>query len=108
MSQVMIIARMRPEHADDVAGIFARSDATTMPYEIGVARRALYRFHDLYVHLVDFDRPAADAMASAQRLPAFRAVSEELRPYIDPYDSGWRSPQDAMAARFYSWTPDRP
>lgn len=100
----MIIARMQPDDASRVAEIFGRSDATSMPHEIGVTRRTLYRFHDLYVHLIDFDRPAAEAMAIAQSLPEFRAVSEELRPYITAYDPGWRSPADAMAKPFYSWS----
>jgi hypothetical protein len=102
--QTMIIARMAPADADKVAEIFGRSDATSMPHEIGVRNRSLYQFHDLYVHLVDFDRPASEAMRVAQSLPSFRAVSEDLRPFIEAYDPGWRSPQDAMARRFYHWT----
>ncbi|SFP71125.1 cyclase [Geodermatophilus dictyosporus] len=104
MDQTMIIARMAPDHAEDVAAAFGRHDATSAPYEIGVLRRSLYQFHGIYVHLVDFDRPAAEAMRIAQSLPAFRAVSEDLKPYIEAYDPGWRSPQDAMARRFYHWT----
>jgi hypothetical protein len=104
MSQTMIIAKMQPDHAAQVAEIFARYDATEMPHQIGVASRSLYRFHDLYVHLVDFARPSDEAMRSAQQLPSFRAVSEELKPYINAYDPHWRSPRDAMAARFYHWT----
>lgn len=100
----MIIARMQPDHAPAVADIFARSDATAMPRQIGVTQRSLYRFHELYVHLIDFRRPVPEAMATAQQLPAFQTMSEELRPYIIPYAPDWRSPRDAMAARFYSWT----
>jgi hypothetical protein len=104
MSQTMIIARMQRDHARQVADVFARYDATDMPHQIGVTSRSLYRFHDLYVHLIDFARPAAEAMVSAQQLPSFRAVSEELKPYIRAYDPNWRSPRDAMAARFYHWS----
>jgi cyclase len=43
-------------------------------------------------------------MQIAQSLPAFRAVSEDLRPFITAYDPNWRSPQDAMARRFYHWS----
>jgi len=100
----MIIARMAPADADKVAEIFGRSDATSMPHEIGVRNRSLYQFHDLYVHLIDFDRPASEAMRVAQSLPAFRAVSEDLRPFIEAYDPAWRSPQDAMARLFYHWS----
>lgn len=47
MSQVMIIAKMRPQDAPQVADIFAKYDATEMPYQIGVTSRSLYRFHEL-------------------------------------------------------------
>lgn len=104
MHQTMIIARMDPADADAVAEVFGRYDATDMPHRIGVRRRSLFRFHHLYVHLIDFDRPAPEAMRIAQSLPAFRAVSEDLRPYIEAYSPDWRSPQDAMAQRFYHWT----
>jgi len=100
----MIIAKMDPADADAVAAVFGRYDATSMPHEIGVRRRSLFQFHRIYVHLIDFDRPAPQAMRTAQSLPAFRAVSEDLRPYIEAYDPGWRSPQDAIARRFYHWT----
>ena len=105
MSQVMIIAKMQPDHAPHVADIFAKYDATEMPYQIGVTSRSLYRFHGLYVHLIDFADGAAQSMGTAQQLPSFRAVSDELKPYIDAYDPNWQSPRDAMAARFYHWAP---
>ena len=104
MHQTMIIARMAPADADEVAEIFGRSDATSMPREIGVRNRSLYQFHELYVHLIDFDRPASEAMRIAQSLPSFHSMSQDLRPFIEAYDPGWRSPQDAMARRFYHWT----
>ncbi|WP_448626081.1 TcmI family type II polyketide cyclase [Geodermatophilus sp. URMC 64] len=104
MHQTMIIAKMAPDSASEVAAIFGRYDGTSMPHEIGVRHRSLFSFHDLYVHLIDFDRPAPEAMRIAQSLPAFRAVSDDLRPYIEAYDANWRSPRDAMARRFYHWT----
>ena len=103
MQQIMIVARMRAQDAPTVAEIFARSDATSMPHEIGVTSRSLYQFHDIYVHLIDLGRPAIEAMQTAQRLPSFRAVSEELSPFIQAYDPNWSSPRDAMANRFYHW-----
>lgn len=104
MQQVMIIAKMRSEDAPAVADIFSRSDSTSMPEEIGVQSRSLYRFHGVYVHLIDFARPTGDAMRTAAQLPSFRSVSDELRPFIQAYDPGWQSPLDAMADRFYHWT----
>ncbi len=104
MQQIMIVAKMRSQDAPAVAEIFTRSDATSMPEDIGVKSRSLYRFHGVYVHLIDFARPAADAMRTAAQLPSFRIVSDELRPYIEAFDPNWSSPLDAMADRFYHWT----
>ena len=104
MHETMIIAKMDPRDADEVAAVFGRSDATSMPRDIGVRHRSLFQFHGLYVHLIGFDRPPSESMQVAQSLPSFRAVSDELKPYIEPYDPNWRSPQDAMARRFYHWT----
>jgi cyclase len=103
----MIIARMAPGDAGRVADVFARSDATSMPHDIGVVHRSLFTFHELYVHRIEFDRPQDEAMQLAQALPTFRSVSEELRPYITAYDPNWRSPQDAMARCFYEWSAER-
>ena len=104
MHETLIIAKMAPTDAPDVAAVFGRHDATSMPRDIGVRHRSLFEFHGIYVHLIGFDRPPSEAMRVAQSLPAFRAVSDELKPYIEPYDPNWRSPQDAMARRFYHWT----
>lgn len=105
MNRSLIVARMTPGAENTVADIFACSDTTSMPHEIGVRERALFTFHELYVHLVDFDREVEDAMHTAQRLPGFRAISEQLSPYVSAYDPHtWRSPRDAMARCFYRWS----
>jgi cyclase len=105
MNRSLIVARMRPEADLDVAAIFARSDATSLPHDIGVRERALFTFHELYVHMVDFDRDVETAMQTAQALPAFRRISEELQPHISAYDpQAWRDPRDAMARCFYHWS----
>lgn len=105
MDRSLIIARMQPEADLDVAAIFARSDATSLPHVIGVRERALFTFHELYVHMVDFDRDVESAMQTAQSLPAFRGISEELQPYISAYDpTTWHGPRDAMARCFYHWS----
>ena len=104
MYETMIIAKMAPTATTDVAAVFGRHDATSMPHEIGVRHRSLFEFHGIYVHLIGFDRPAPEAMQVAQSLPAFRSMSEDLRPYIEAYDPEWCAPRDAMARRFYHWT----
>ncbi len=103
--RTMIIAKMVPDAQDDVARLFAESDATDLPHAIGVQERSLYALGDCYVHLVEFDRPVAQAMAVGVRLPGFSDISRRLEPFISPYLSTWRSPADAQAHRFYTWRP---
>jgi len=96
-----------PGAEPEVARIFAESDRTSLPGDIGVRERGLYTLRDLYVHVVDFDGEAQSAMAAANAHDGFHEVSDRLRPYVLPYDpETWRSPRDAMAHRFYHWRAD--
>jgi|tagenome__1003787_1003787.scaffolds.fasta_scaffold18751282_2 cyclase len=101
----LIVARMAPESAPAVADLFHASDSdTALPDALGVRRRSLYRYHDLYFHLVEFAGAADEALRGAGDLPEFRRLSEALRPHIAPYDPRtWRSPADAMAQEFYHY-----
>jgi cyclase len=88
-----------------VADLFRQSDlGTPLPRELGVRRRSLFQYHDLYFHLVDFNGPADQAVLAGRDLPDFRYLSEALSSYITPYDPDtWRSPADAMAREFYRY-----
>jgi Polyketide synthesis cyclase len=103
--RILIVARLTPGRRDDVADRFAASDETELPHALGVARRDLYTYHDLYFHAVEFTGPSDDAMEAARARDDFRRLSRELEPFVSPFDPAtWRSPKDAMATRFYSWT----
>jgi cyclase len=105
MNRTIIVARIQPEAERAVADVFAASDATSLPYDIGVKQRALYSLQDIYLHVIDFDQDPAQALRQAQDLPGFRQISADLRPYISPYDEKtWRTPQDAVAKQFYRWS----
>ncbi|WP_432482229.1 TcmI family type II polyketide cyclase [Kineococcus esterisolvens] len=101
----LIVAKISPGAEPDVARIFAESDATDLPHALGVTERSLYSLGDLYVHLVEFDRDAAEVMEIAARQPGFGEISRRLDPFISPYLSTWRGPADASARRFYTWRP---
>ncbi|MGC4856620.1 TcmI family type II polyketide cyclase [Micromonospora sp. DT4] len=101
MDRSLIIAKVVPTAEERVAEIFAESDATELPRLVGVRHRALYRLHDLYVHLLETEQPAPPAVEAARGHPEFVRVSDRLRPYVSPYLSTWRSPRDAMAHCFY-------
>lgn len=104
MHRTLIVARMKPDAERAVAEVFARSDETELPHLIGVRSRTLFRFHDLYMHLIEADRPVGPAVEQVRHDALFRQVNEELSGYIAAYDpASWRSPADAMASEFYRW-----
>ncbi|MFE2755217.1 TcmI family type II polyketide cyclase [Actinosynnema sp. NPDC059335] len=105
MHRTVIVARMVPEAAPEVAAVFADADRHTgLPEAIGVRARSLFRFGDLYLHLVEGDRPLDDALAEHRHDHRFTRISEDLRPFITPYDPVvWREPKDALAHEFYRW-----
>lgn len=107
MYSTLIVARMAPESAPNVAKLFADFDATDMPHMMGTRRRELFSYQGLYFHLQDFDEEnASHRIDSARSHPLFQGISDNLRPFIDPFDPRtWRSPADAMAERFYHWAP---
>jgi cyclase len=110
MERTLIVAKMLPGSEQDIASVFATSDATELPRRIGVQSRTLFRFHDLYMHLIEAEQPLSAAVDSRREDPLFREVSENLAPFVSAYDPDtWRVPSDAMAKAFYRWqSPDQP
>ncbi|MET9254420.1 TcmI family type II polyketide cyclase [Streptomyces sp. NPDC048182] len=105
MHHTLIVARMAPGAAPDIAKVFGESDRGELPHLVGVSRRSLFEFGDgVYLHLIESEQDPAPAIAKLTGHPEFRAVSERLEPYVSAYDpETWRSPQDAMARCFYRW-----
>ncbi|MFF1546644.1 TcmI family type II polyketide cyclase [Streptomyces sp. NPDC058291] len=105
MHSTLIVARMAPGSSADVAQLFAEFDATDMPHRMGTRRRQLFAFNGLYFHLQDFDEDnGGELIQRAKDDPRFVGISDDLKPFIEPYDPAtWRSPADAMAQRFYRW-----
>ncbi|MFF0446685.1 TcmI family type II polyketide cyclase [Streptomyces sp. NPDC004609] len=105
--QALIVARMAPGSASGIAELFARSDRGELPHLVGVRRRSLFQFGDVYLHLIESDRPPGPAIAKVTEHPEFRDLSDRLTAFISPYDPAtWRSPKDAMARQFYTWERD--
>jgi cyclase len=102
--RTVVVAKIQPGRQQEVAEIFGRSDATSLPHDLGVTGRSLYTLDDVYLHVIEFDGDPEAALESARHLPAFRKISEDLRPFISPYNPAtWRGPQDAVATEFYRW-----
>ncbi|MCM2414291.1 TcmI family type II polyketide cyclase [Streptomyces sp. RKAG290] len=106
MHSTLIVARMNPESRAEVTRLFGEFDATEMPALMGTRRRQLFTYQGLYFHLQDFDHAhGSQAVEEAKTDPRFKQISADLRPFIDPYDPAWQTPSDAMAERFYTWSP---
>ncbi|WP_307797871.1 TcmI family type II polyketide cyclase [Actinoplanes flavus] len=103
--RILIVARIKPDASPDVARLFAASDAGPLPHALGVTRRHLFQYRDLYFHYAEFDGDSREAVSRARERDDFRDLSTALDAYITPYDPAtWRSPADAMAQSFYTWT----
>ncbi|GGT14500.1 TcmI family type II polyketide cyclase [Streptomyces purpureus] len=104
MHHALIVARMAPESAPDIAELFATSDAGELPHLVGVTRRSLFQFGDVYLHLIESDRPPGPEIARHKDHPDFKDISARLSAFVSPYDPAtWREPKDAMAREFYRW-----
>jgi len=101
--RTLIIARMNAADADAIAKIFAESDMTELPHMVGVKRRTVFSFHDLYCHLLESNIDITPTLYKARSHPLYIDIKEKLGQYISPYDPGWQEPKDAMATSFYSW-----
>ncbi|MER8090885.1 MULTISPECIES: TcmI family type II polyketide cyclase [unclassified Streptomyces] len=104
MHHALIVARMAPGSAPDIADLFAESDSSELPHLVGVTRRKLFQFGDVYLHLIESERPPGPEIAKVTEHPAFKDISEKLTAYVSAYDpQTWRGPKDAMAQEFYHW-----
>lgn len=102
MSRLLIVSRILPGTEDQLARIFAESDAAGLPALTGVRHRSLYCLRDVVVHLMETD-VAPDAVAAARTHPLHREVDERLAAHTTPYLPDQRSPDDALAGCFYHW-----
>lgn len=103
MSRTVIVARIQPGAEREVGEIFATSDSSSLPAAIGVRERSLYSLADVYLHVVDFTSNGDPSLERARQLAGFQQISADLAPYISPYRSTWKGPQDAIAKQFYHW-----
>lgn len=102
---MLIVAKMKAESAAAVSELFGESDAGDLPHALGVRSRHLFHYGPLYFHFVEFEGSRQQSMQLAGTRPDFRVLCERLAHFVTPYDPAtWRSPADAMATRFYSWT----
>ncbi|MEU6547126.1 TcmI family type II polyketide cyclase [Streptomyces sp. NPDC046859] len=107
MHHALIVARMEPGAAKDIAGVFADSDRGELPHLVGVTQRSLFQFGDVYMHFIEAEQDPGPAIAKVTGHPEFVDISRRLEAFVSPYDpQTWRSPKDAMARCFYQWRKD--
>ncbi|MFD9893877.1 TcmI family type II polyketide cyclase [Amycolatopsis sp. NPDC059027] len=106
MHRTLIVAKLRNPDTGPIAEVFAESDASELPHMVGVSRRTLFSFHDLYFHLVEADEDITPNLYKARSHPLYADINTRLAGLVAPYDPNWREPKDAMAAPFYVWTAD--
>ncbi|WP_406728628.1 TcmI family type II polyketide cyclase [Streptomyces sp. GD-15H] len=107
MHRTLIVAKLAGDTTGDIADVFAASDSTELPHMVGVSRRTLFSFHDLYFHLVEADQDITPNLYKARSHPLYEDINTRLAKLVSPYDPNWQEPKDAMASAFYTWTPQQ-
>ncbi|SNS12116.1 TcmI family type II polyketide cyclase [Actinomadura mexicana] len=106
--RAVMIRKIAPGDRDAVAAVFREHDRTDLPRRIGVTRRTLLTFHDLYIHLVEGDASFEKALYAAGDDPGFRDINARLATLLVPYDRDRPAMRQAQAEEFYHWSDDRP
>ncbi|MFE0021553.1 TcmI family type II polyketide cyclase [Amycolatopsis sp. NPDC059021] len=104
MHRTLIVAKLKTDRPERIAETFGASDETDLPHLVGVRRRTLFTFHDLYFHLVEADEDISANLYRARSHPLYQDINTRLAELVSPYDPNWKEPKDAMAAPFYVWT----
>jgi hypothetical protein len=101
--RALMVMKMNPANADLVAEAFAEHDRTSLPVEIGANRRILFRFHDLYMHLIEAENDIMNNLYRAREHPIFQKTNDRLAELLTPYSPDWQELKDSKADAFYTW-----
>lgn len=102
--RTLMIMRMNdPSVTDEIADIFTEHDRTSLPVELGASRRILFRYRDLYLHLIESDAELMPNLYAAREHPIFQRTNDRLAPLLSRYDSEWAELKDSRAEIFYHW-----
>ncbi|WP_197352733.1 TcmI family type II polyketide cyclase [Streptomyces bathyalis] len=105
--RTMMVNRFKDPSAHlEIADLFAEHDRSSLPIELGVSRRTLFRYRDLYVHLIETDEELMPNLNAARQDPHFQKINERLGHLLDRYDSKWTEMEDSRAEAFYDWVPE--
>lgn len=101
--RTLMVLKMNGEDAEHVAAAFAEHDKSPVPAQIGVKRRVLFRFHDLYLHLIESDEDIIDRLYAARSHPDFKRVHDGVGEFLSHYSTEWGELKDSRAEVFYTW-----
>ncbi len=108
LHQTLMVNRFNdPSDTREIAELFAEHDRTPLPIELGVSRRTLFRYRDLYMHLIETHGELMPNLNAAREDPLFQKVNTRLGTLLSRYDSNWSEMEDSRAEVFYDWMPDR-
>lgn len=100
----MLMVRLMPDDAEgEISKAFSEHDASGVPEAIGAVHRSLYRYHGIYLHLIEAPHDIRPQLATHAGNPAFRQVDERLSQLLRPVDPQAPSLRQAQARCFYEW-----
>lgn len=103
----MMVLRMPRDNADAIAAAFAEHDKTDLPKLLGARTRTLFRFHDLYLHMVESDGDLMPRLYESHADERFHQINSAIAPLVRPYrPESWHELKDNVADEFYHhrWT----
>lgn len=101
MHRGVIIGRMRPGAKEaDIIKAFGKSDQTELPHLAGVKHRSVFILGDIYVHLVEGDKPLGGIIPEFHQHPLFIEVKAELDQCVEPLSLDL---YPGVGRHIYSW-----
>jgi Polyketide synthesis cyclase len=103
----LMVLRTDPEKYSAIADAFAAHDKTDLPLLLGARSRTLFRFHDLYLHLVESDDVLVPKLRESHQDARFMEINNAIAPLVRPYrPESWTGLHDNVAAQIYhhSWS----
>jgi hypothetical protein len=101
VERTLMVLRMRSGNPDAIAEAFAAHDSTQLPFLLGARSRTLFRFQDLYLHLVESDGDLVDRLYSSHQDPRFQEINTAIGRLVQPYSPSFRELRDNVAKEFY-------
>jgi len=98
-----MVRRMDPGNSERVARLFEGHDSTEPPGLVGATRRTLFRYQDLYTHLIEAEQDILPRLLEAGDHPLFQQIDRDLAPLLLPYDVDRPTLLQSRAEVFYSW-----